>query len=251
MFLALVALAAGDEAASSLRGGRPEAEAIGNDTTSAADETHAAPAGLNVAVVPFNDSDSMAQDLADMMGLARNLSTASVSEGEAEDSLESMLLMRGGWSRGGDKLWGNGKGMESISGRNVGYYNKGMYAARSRCGGSHCALITNPAGHRSIHQFHIHFVHFGGYGANLKRRLEKRVCGKGGWHGGGLPCHGKAAFFRGFPGVFSKAMSAGGIRHASVVAWPSSCGGRGTIVEVAYGCSIEHQIRGDYNPRYR
>jgi len=258
VFLALVALAAGDEAAPSLRGDRAVAEGSGSGMTSAAEETHEAAAGIDAAVAPFNGSESMVQDLADLMALARNLSKGSVSEGEAgpeaalsEDSLESMLLMRGGWAQGGDKLWGSGSGMESISSGNVGYYNKGMYAARSRCGGPNCALITNPAGHRTVHVFHIHFVHYGGYGANLKRRLEKRVCGKGGWHGGGLPCHGKAAFFRGFPGVFSKAMSAGGIRHASVIAWPSSCGGRGTIVEVAYGCSIEHQIRGDYNPRYR
>ena len=49
---------------------------------------------------------------------------------------------------GGDKLWGSGSGVESINGGNVGYDNSGMYAARGRCGGSSCALIVNPPGHR-------------------------------------------------------------------------------------------------------
>eukprot|EP00931_Biecheleriopsis_adriatica_P042956 TRINITY_DN2451_c0_g1_i2.p1 TRINITY_DN2451_c0_g1~~TRINITY_DN2451_c0_g1_i2.p1 ORF type:complete len:284 (+),score=56.87 TRINITY_DN2451_c0_g1_i2:83-934(+) len=163
----------------------------------------------------------------------------------------STKLSRGGWGGGGDKVWGAGRGVESISGRNVHYYDSGMYAARARCGGSGCALIINPPGHRTINRIHIHFVHYHGYGASLKKKLESKVCGRGGWHGGGLPCGGKAAFFHGFPGVFSKAMSGGNIHHASVIAWPASCGGRGTIIELAYGCSIEHQIRGDFNPRRR
>lgn len=120
-----------------------------------------------------------------------------------------------------------------------------------RCGGSGCALIVNPPGHRTINQFHIHFVRYAGYGSNLKGRLERRVCGKSGWRSGGLPCHGKAIFKSGFPGIFSVAMSGGGLRHASVIAWPGSCGGSGTIIELAYGCSIEHQIRGDFNPALR
>eukprot|EP00931_Biecheleriopsis_adriatica_P120373 TRINITY_DN95494_c0_g1_i1.p1 TRINITY_DN95494_c0_g1~~TRINITY_DN95494_c0_g1_i1.p1 ORF type:complete len:245 (-),score=43.65 TRINITY_DN95494_c0_g1_i1:43-744(-) len=156
-----------------------------------------------------------------------------------------------GWSQIGDKMFGSGAGMETINSGNVDYYNQGMYAAAARCGGAGCALITNPAGHRSIDTFHIHFVHFASYGANLKRKLEQRVCGKGGWHGGGLPCGGKAAFFSGFPKVFSVAMGGANIHHASVIAWPASCGGTGTIVELAFGCSIEHQIRGDYNPSRR
>merc|ERR1711972_1001908 len=141
-----------------------------------------------------------------------------------------------------------GGGLESINSGNVGYYDQGMYAAHARCGGSGCALIVNPPGHRTVNQFHIHFVHYEGYGSSLKQKLEGEVCGKSGWHGGGLPCGGKAAFFSGFPAVFSEAMTAGGFAHASVIAWPASCGGSGTIVELAYGCSIEHQIRGDYDP---
>jgi len=212
-----------------------------------------------VAVAGERGNESMVQDLADLLGLAHNLSDAAVSGASedpqailSEDSLEPLLLMRGGWYPGGDKLWGSGRGMESITSRNVHYYDKGMFSARARCGGPNCALIVNPQGHRTVNQFHIHFVSYQHWGATLKRRLEKRVCKRrGSWVGGGLPCGGKAAYFPGFPGVFSKAMIGGGLHHASVIAWPMSCGGKGTIVQLAYGCSIEHQIRGDFNPRYR
>jgi len=155
------------------------------------------------------------------------------------------------WFTQGGKVWGAGLGMESISRHNVGYYDKGMYAARKYCGGHGCALITNPKCCRSMHVFHVHYVHYHGYGVHLHKKLESKVCGRHGWHGGGLPCHGKAAYFPGFPGVFSVAMHGGDIGGASVVAWPASCGGHGTIVQLAYHCSIEHQIRGDYQPGHR
>jgi len=184
---------------------------------------------------------------------ALQLRGATMTSDEPENATEAddSESLEGGWYQGGDKMWGAGTGTESIHGSNVGYYNSGMAAARARCGGPGCALIINPPGHRSINKAHIHFVHYGGYGHSLKSRLEKKVCGHGGWHGGGLPCGGKAKFYPGFPGVFSAAMSSGSIAHASVIAWPASCGGSGTIVQVAYGCSIEHQIRGDFNPRMR
>ncbi|CAE7242704.1 unnamed protein product, partial [Symbiodinium pilosum] len=156
-----------------------------------------------------------------------------------------------GWWVGGDKMWGSGRGIENVHGNNLGYYNQGMDAAHSRCGGSSCALIVNPPGHRSINQFHIHFFHYAGYGANLKGRLEKRVCGRSGWKSGGFPCHGKAMYVSGWPRVFSVALGGGGMHHASVIAWPGACGRRGTIIQLAYGCSIEHQIRGDYDPSKR
>merc|ERR1712066_1105204 len=167
------------------------------------------------------------------------------------DELLALAASGGGWRRGGDKMWGSGAGMESINSGNVQYYNSGMDAARGQCGGPGCALIVNPPGHRTVNTFHIHFVHYGGYGRSLKSKLEAEACGKDGWHSGGFPCGGKAKFLPGFPGVFSAAMSGGDIHSASVIAWPESCGGRGTIVELAYGCSIEHQIRGDYNPNKR
>jgi len=201
------------------------------------------------------EEELLAADLAAWLVNETTLPEDDGADGDADanSSLGVVQLLQrgGGWHQGGDKLWGGGTGVESINSRNIGYYNRGMYAARSRCGGSSCALIVNPAGHRSIQHFHIHFVHYAAYGAHLKHRLEKRVCGHGGWRGGGLPCHGKAAFFSGFPAVFSKARTGGGMRHASVIAWPGACGGRGTIVQLAYGCSIEHQIRGDFDARYR
>jgi len=179
-----------------------------------------------------------------------------VSETDLPDNFEELNFTAedvwwNGWSQGGDKMWGHGAGIEVVNSGNVHYYNKGMYEARSRCGGPTCALIVNPPGHRSKNVFHIHFVHYHSYGHSLKHKLESRVCGRPGWHHGGMPCHGKAAFFPGFHSIFSKAMTGGSIHHASLIVWPESCGGRGTIVELAYGCSIEHQIRGDYNPAFR
>jgi hypothetical protein len=168
----------------------------------------------------------------------------------APETDNSTVDLGAGWYQGGDKVWGSGRGVESIQPGNVGYYNGGMHAAGARCGGPGCALIVNPPGHRTIDVFHIHTVHYAGYGSNLKSSLEGMCCGRGGWHGIG-PCGGRAAFFPGFPGVFSAAMAGGDIHRASVIAWPGACGGRGTIVQLAFGCSIEHQIRGDYNPRLR
>merc|ERR1711933_683241 len=137
----------------------------------------------------------------------------------SEDALSPHVLLSsvGGWYQGGDKMWGSGAGLESIDSGNVGYYDQGMYAARARCGSAGCALIVNPPGHRTVNQFHIHFVHYQSYGRDLKRRLESKVCGRSGWQRGSLPCGGKAAYFPGFPGVFSKAMTVGGLQHASVI----------------------------------
>jgi hypothetical protein len=168
------------------------------------------------------------------------------AENFTEEELQAFARGGGGWYGGGDKLWGGGHGIEDVNGGNAGYYNSGMFQARARCGGPGCALIVNPPGHRTVSVFHIHVVHYAGYGASLKHRLESLTCRSPGWHAGGLPCAGKAAFFQGFPAVFSAAMGGGGVQSASVVAWPASCGGRGTIVQLAYGCSIEHQIRGDF-----
>jgi len=170
--------------------------------------------------------------------------------GEEEDAPLVAEVGYGGWYAGGDKVWGSGAGVENVNSGNVGYYNSGFSAARGHCADSGCALIVNPPGHRTVNKFHIHFVRYHGYGSSLKSRLSSATCRSSGWHGG-FPCGGKAKFFSGWPGVFSAAMSGGSIHSASVIAWPSSCGGRGTIVQIAYGCSIEHQIRGDYNPAKR
>lgn len=47
------------------------------------------------------------------------------------------------------------------------------------------------------------------------------------------------------------AMMCSSIGTASVIAWLASRGGRGTMVELAFSCSIEHPIRGDYDPSHR
>jgi len=187
-----------------------------------------------------------------MMEAAGGLQAEGHVGGDVADGNGELFKQSSGWFVGGDKMWGAGSGMESINDGNVGYYNSGMSAARSHCGDSGCALVTNPGGHRTIDQFHIHFIRYAGdYANNLKSKLASMTCMKPGWHSGGLPCGGKATFVVGFPGIFSTAMGSGSIHHASVIAWPMSCGGLGTIVQVAYGCSIEHQIRGDFNPALR
>lgn len=166
---------------------------------------------------------------------------------DLEHNLTNLRGKWHGWAKGGDKVWGVGSGVESISSGNVGYYDTGMHEAYRHCHGPRCVLLTNPPGQRTSEIFHVHFFRYKMWGARLKHRLQKKVCEQSGWHSGDFPCSGKAAFFPGFPGVFSQAMSAGSIHHASVIAWPSSCGGKGTIVQVAHGCSIEHKLRGDYN----
>lgn len=238
--LSVVSLASAAEAgaSASLRGSRSLSDVMENVTQSKEASSHSAVAGE--------------QQSADSTTLMPVPNQTDLSEGKVsgEDALELHLGSSGGWHQGGDKMWGGGRGIEDINLGNVGYYNEGMYAAHAHCRDTHCALIVNPPGHRTVQHFHIHFVHFKSYGSNLKRSLERMVCSSAGWHGG-CPCGGKAAFFPGFPLVFSAAMSEGSIAHASVIAWPASCGGRGTIVQLAYDCSIEHQIRGDYNPRLR
>merc|ERR1719382_1858826 len=162
------------------------------------------------------------------------------------------LASKGGWAEGGGKVWGNGAGVEVVNGGNAAYYDQGMNAAKAYCPTAGCALVVNPPGHRTVNTFHIHHIHFASYGRSLKSRLEAKTCtALGRWQSGGFPCGGKAIFVSGWPKVFNVAMSGGSISHASVIAWPMACGGRGTIVELAFGCSIEHQIRGDFNPSRR
>ena len=223
-------------------------EALATDDACAGEETCALHAlQKNSTAQPANDTKLSANDTKQEDDYAWMDPEGEIVGAENK----AAVTVAAGWSQGGDKVWGSGRGIEDVNGGNLGYYNSGMDAAHARCGGSSCSLIVNPPGHRSINQFHIHFVHYAGYGANLKSRLENMVCGKSGWRGGGLPCHGKAIYVSGWPKVFSVAIGGGGMSHASVIAWPGSCGHRGTIIELAYGCSIEHQIRGDYNPAYR
>jgi len=233
----------------------PEGAADAAPVPEGADAAAPAPeeAGSAEPTAGVNMSDPVVvADIHDMMTAANSIQAESVMEGDITGGVGELFKQSGGWYQGGDKIWGGGAGMENINSGNVGYYNSGMYAARARCADGGCTLMTNPAGHRTVNQFHIHFFHYaGGYARSLKDKLAHMTCYHPGWHSGGLPCGGKAIFVSGFPGIFSTAMSGGSISHASVIAWPSSCGGRGTIVQIAYGCSIEHQIRGDYDPSKR
>merc|ERR1711972_480887 len=129
-------------------------------------------------------------------------------------------------------------------------------AARDGCPDAGCALIVNPPGHRTQERFHIHFKLYDGRGAALKAQMEAKLCGgmeangsrdgadggDDGWRRWHFVCKGQARFFEHFPEVFSVAMETGSIHHASIVAWPQSCDGRGTIILMNYGCSIEHSI---------
>jgi len=134
-------------------------------------------------------------------------------------------------------------GIESINAHNVGYYDGLMSAARGVCGGPQCVIMVNPMHHRTQSRFHIHARRYSKRGGPLKQRLERRLCrGSRHWVRGGLPCNGQAQFFSGFPPVFSEAMKTGNIAHAAVTAFPSSCGGRGSIILLSYHCSIEHSI---------
>lgn len=203
------------------------------------------------------DGDDECRESEDCSLNALQFRSTAASEEAPENVTDSTdAELGGGWTWGGDKVWGwgsqAGTGVESITSANVHFYDSGARKALSHCGGAGCALIMNPPHHRSKEVPHIHSVRYASYGQHLHEKLEKMVCGSGGnWHRHGLPCHGKAAFFPGFPGIFTKALTSGDISHASVIAWPSSCGGSGTIIELAYHCSIEHQIRGDFNAKFR
>jgi len=158
----------------------------------------------------------------------------------------------GGWRVGHSIVWGRGQGIESINPMNLDYFDRGMNVARGQCSSADCALVINPPEARTVNETHIHFFRYEDYGENLKGKLEAAVCEREGWHHSrSFPCDGKAIFVSGWPSIFSTALEAGGLSHASVIAWPASCGGAGTIVQMAYGCSIEHQLRGDFDPSKR
>jgi len=175
---------------------------------------------------------SQAGDAAEGGAMAAN----STLEGELTEAPRPKLALPVYWSSRRDIV-----GIERCYGANTGYCNALMYKARGACSGSSCVLIVNPPGHCTQTPLHIHAYHYNGRGAALKRQLSAKVCHSSGWQSGGFPCSGRAMYFAGFPAVFSVAQGAGSISHASVTAWPGSCGG-GTIVLVSFHCSIEHSI---------
>lgn len=139
-------------------------------------------------------------------------------------------------------------GMESINLGNAGRYDPLMYRAHQQCGGIHCVLITNPYGHRTQDQLHIHYK---GYnptaGSALKARLEKSICNTGGWRYFSECGAAKAKVFGHFPRVFSEvamAFGGGSLKNVGITVWQTEkCGGGvKTIVLAASHCSIEHSI---------
>lgn len=135
-------------------------------------------------------------------------------------------------------------GMENINYGDVSYYDKLGRAALRGCSNSYCVIMTNPVGHRTQDRFHIHYRYYNGGGAHLKSQLEHSVCGRSGWHGFNKCGHAKVRFYEGQPSLFRAALDGhgGGLAHVGVTAFPSSCGGRGTIVLLTSHCSIEHSI---------
>lgn len=137
-------------------------------------------------------------------------------------------------------------GMEAINGGNAHNYDYLFGVARSLCGDPGCVLMTNPVGHRTQDQLHIHFRRFNKMGPSLKARLEDATCNAGGWVPFSPKCcgcgHSKARAFRGYPRIFSEVASAfGGHSLASVgISVWFGCGK--TIVLATTHCSIEHSV---------
>lgn len=138
-------------------------------------------------------------------------------------------------------------GMEDINGGNAGEYDFLMAAARAQCGSPSCVLITNPVGHRSQEQFHIHYRQYNGGGSAVKSRLETTLCGTSGWQYFSECGSAKARLYNEFPGVFSEVARAyHGISLANVgitVWFTTACGaGLKTMILATTHCSIEHSI---------
>lgn len=137
-------------------------------------------------------------------------------------------------------------GMESINGGNAGSFDFLMSAARARCSSQNCVLITNPVGHRTQEQLHIHYRYYNGGGAHLKRQLERTLCGTHGWRHFHSCGHAQARLYSGFPGVFSAVAAAyggGSLANVGISVWSTTaCGGYKYMILATTHCSIEHSI---------
>lgn len=139
------------------------------------------------------------------------------------------------------------RGMEDINGTNAAHWDFLFTVAQGQCGAESCVLITNPVGHRTQHQMHIHYRQYNADGAALKKRLEKALCHSTGWRGFSECGHAKAKLFNGLPGVFSAvdaAYGGGSMANIGITVWfTTACGGGlKTMVLATVGCSIEHSI---------
>mmetsp|Transcript_54769 Transcript_54769/g.158459 ORF Transcript_54769/g.158459 Transcript_54769/m.158459 type:complete len:271 (-) Transcript_54769:127-939(-) len=139
------------------------------------------------------------------------------------------------------------RGMEDINGGNAGSYDFLFSVARSRCGSNSCVLITNPIHYRTQHQMHIHYRHYNGGGAALKKRLEAALCGTSGWKYFSECGSAKARLYDSMPGVFSAVAAAyggGSLADVGITVWfTDACGGgQKTMILASTHCSIEHSI---------
>jgi len=136
-------------------------------------------------------------------------------------------------------------GMESINSGNAHHYDYLMGIARSHCGSPSCVLLTNPMGHRTQDQLHIHFRHFNGLGPSMHSKLMAATCQADGWVTFRTGCCGcgysRARAFHGFPRVFTEAARAvgGTLAGFGVSVW-FGCGK--TVVLATSMCSIEHSV---------
>mmetsp|Transcript_54776 Transcript_54776/g.158486 ORF Transcript_54776/g.158486 Transcript_54776/m.158486 type:complete len:291 (+) Transcript_54776:63-935(+) len=137
-------------------------------------------------------------------------------------------------------------GMESINGGNAHSYDYLFGVARAFCGYRGCVLMTNPVGHRTQDQLHIHFRHMIKSGPQMQASLEDATCNNDGWVHFNPHCcgcgHSKARAFSGRPGVFSevaKAFGGGSLASVGISVW-FGCGK--TIILATTHCSIEHSV---------
>jgi len=137
-------------------------------------------------------------------------------------------------------------GMENINGHSAGSFDYLMSAAKDRCSGPSCVLITNPVGHRTQSQFHIHYRHYNEGGAAVKRDLERALCGTSDWTTFWKCGAAKARIYDNYPAVFTEVARAYGGRslgNIGVSVWfTTACGGYKTMILATSYCSIEHSI---------
>jgi len=137
-------------------------------------------------------------------------------------------------------------GMEAINGGNARSYDYLFGVARSRCGDPGCVLMTNPVGHRTQDQLHIHFRRMIKMGPAMKTSLEAATCHASGWVPFSPHCcgcgHGKARAFSGYPGVFSEVAKAFGGGSLGSVGISVFFGCGKTIILATTHCSIEHSV---------
>lgn len=137
-------------------------------------------------------------------------------------------------------------GTEGIHGGNARQYDYLFGVARGRCGDPRCVIMTNPLGHRTQDQLHVHYRHYVGLGPSMKARLEAATCRRGGWVPFSTGCCGcgysKARAYSYFPGVFSEvahAFGGGSLGSVAISVW-FGCGR--TIILASTHCSIEHSV---------